>query len=85
MTDWPDSLPDVPLEYERDDGHQEDEEESDAVLDEEEGEVVGEVHLGHVHVHRVRRHEGQGEAHDDAPAGTLLPTETNIFTLSSRR
>ena len=44
-------------------------------LDKEEGEVVvGEVDLGHVHVHGVRRHEGQGEAHDDAPAGTLLPT-----------
>ena len=76
----PDSRPDVWLEEEGDEGDEDDEEEPDAVLDEEEGEVVsvGEVDLGHVHVHRVRRHEGQREARDDAPAGTLLPTESNI-------
>ena len=82
----PDSRPDVWLEEEGDEGDEDDEEEADAVLDEEEGEVVsvGEVDLGHVHVHRVRHHEGQREARDDAPPGSLLSTESDIYSYWAR-
>lgn len=70
----PDSISDVFLKYESDDWDEYDEEEPDAVLDEEKGEAVHEVYLGHVHVHRVRGQEGQREAEDDAPTGALFVT-----------
>ena len=72
--DAADAPADLLFQAERDKGHDDDVEEADAVLDQEEGEVVQQVDLGHVHVQRVGRHEGEGEADDEAPrvVGVLL-------------
>ena len=59
-----DSDPDLLLENERDDGDEDDVEETDAVLDEQKGEVVGvrQVDFGHVHVHWVGYQENNCES-----------------------
>ena len=66
--DASDPLADFLLETERNDGDEDHKEEADAVLDQQEREVVQEVDLGHVHVQGVRRDERQREADDDPPA-----------------
>ena len=62
-------MPDVPLHRDHQDGHHDDEEEPEVVLDQKEGEAVGNGQLGDEHVEGVGQHKDERQADQEEAAG----------------